>query len=163
MKKSHDLGVRASRNGLGFYVKPALVPQRIGAAQALEAFDRRQSRIYIVPNRVVVYPEDLSQRKGYSYHRDDWWKLIIAKNELSQWEHAGLFAIWDRILSHARRQCFNARERQTRRNVKYLDFYHFVEPEIQRIDATTSGGKKYELRYSPDQDYYFYNFYSGGK
>ena len=160
MKKSHDLGVRVNRTGLGFYTKPALVPQRIGASQALEAFDRRQSRIYIVPNRIVVYPEDITQRKGYAYHRDDWWKLIIPKAELPQWEHAGLFAIWDRVLAHARRQCFNSRERQTRRNVKFLDFYHFVEPEIQQID-TAVGAKKYELRYSPDQDYYYYNYYTG--
>lgn len=160
MKKSHDLSVRSSRAGLGFYAKPLLVPQRITAAQALEAFDRRQSRIYIVPTRIVVYPEDIKARSGYSYFRDNWWQKIVPETELKQWNKAGLFEIWDRILAHARRQCVSVRERNVRRNTRHLDFYHFIEPEIQHIGTASPGKYAYELRYSPDQDYYFFNHYA---
>lgn len=141
---------------------PLQVPERVSYQTAVNLFDR-STRIFMVPIGTIMWPEDYSRRFTYSFTWADWWRNILKPSDARQWASRRLFEVWDRILAYAKCQAHMNPAEQTGNVRRYLDFYHFVDPEVQIVDAAPPNpSKPFELRWADRGGYFYYTFFSPG-
>lgn len=149
---------------LGYYADPITVPEKSSYLTAKEWFDRG-STIFITPKKDenVLRPDDQFdvERLKYAYSWDTWMTLLVPEKERKAAKATRLFAVWERIVSHAGCQKFMGNHRGRAENV--LDCYRFVPAEIQEIRRDSPmPGRPYELRQN-GQGRYYLNWYSGSQ
>jgi hypothetical protein len=139
--------------GVSYYRGPVRVPRFLTFGQAKELFDR-DHRIYMVPRGTLLTPEALYDPAvaRYSYSWADWFRRVD-HGDLLRTRLRRLWEVWQTVLKDAK----------NRGGKKYkVDFYIYVDPEIQMVAADTPvAGHRYELRRSVERNCYFFNNYAG--